>query len=312
MIPSRIGFTPCPRVRRWAVALWEETAEARGHHPAAEAARIAYYGFLSFFPAILLVLAVTGMVGGERAFDRFVSGLRDALPGVASASLQRFVAGVLQTPRPGLLSAGAVLLLWSSSNAFSALTLALNVSFGGGERRSWWRRRALGLLVMAVVAAALAVGSAALVAGPDLLRALGLVGVSGVWSFLKGSAVFAMLTAATYLLYAVLPNVERPRPKIMLLAGAASGMAIWMAATLLFRVALHSFSRSGSVYGVMSGVIAIQIWIHLTALGVLLGAEVAAALERRVGRSDRAARKTPRTPEPHEVPGPPRLRKENP
>lgn len=67
------------------------------------------HGFLSLFPAILLVLAVTGMVGGDRAFDRFVALLHAALPEVASGWLQRLVAGVRRTPHPGLLSAGVAL-----------------------------------------------------------------------------------------------------------------------------------------------------------------------------------------------------------
>jgi membrane protein len=270
-------------VRRWVVALRDATAPARAHRLGAEAARIAYYGFLSFFPAILLVFAVSGVVGGERAFDRFLVWLRDALPGVASATLERFVAGVRQRPRPGLLSAGAVLLLWSSSNAFGALTLVLTTIFGKRSPRSWWRRRALSLLVMAAGVAGLAVGSAALVAGPEVLREFGLVGLSSFWGVLRGPAVFTVLTAVTYLLYAVLPDVNVPRSRWKLLAGAAAGMALWMAATLLFRLALHTSGRSGSVYGVMGGVIALQIWLYLTALAVLLGAEVAAALGRRFG-----------------------------
>jgi membrane protein len=311
MTPPPFAAALSRRVREWAAALRDITAEARGHRLGAEAARIAYFGFLSFFPAILLVLAVTGIVGGERVFDRFVAGLQDTLPGVASASLERFVEGVRQTPRPGLLSAGAVLLLWSASNAVSALTLALNASFGGGPRRSWWRRRALSILVTAVCAAGFAVGSAAQVAGPGILREIGLGGLSSFWGVLRGPLVFTVLTAATFLLYRYLPNVSAHRSRWPLLLGATAGMALWMTATLLFRLFLHSFSRLGTVYGVMSGVIAIQIWIYLAALGVLLGAEVAAALERRFGRGDGPAREAPRPSEIHEHPEPPRLQKEN-
>lgn len=312
MTPSSFAAALAHRVPAWAAALRDITAEARGHRLGAEAARIAYYGVLSFFPAILLVLAVTGIVGGERVFDRFVAGLRDTLPGVASASLERFVEGVRRTPRPGLLSAGAVLLLWSASNAVSALTLALNATFGGVPRRSWWRRRALSLLVTAGCAAGFAIGSAAQVAGPGVLRELGLGGLSSVWSVLRGPLVFAVLTAATVLLYRFLPNVSARRSRGTLLLGATAGVALWMTATLLFRLSLHSFARSGTVYGVMSGVIAIQIWIYLAALGVLLGAEVAAALERGFGRADGPAREAPRPSETHDDSEPPRFQKENP
>lgn len=310
--PSRSGIAPAHRVRRWIASLRKLTAEARGHRPGAEAARIAYFGFLSFFPAILLVLAVTGIVGGERVFDRFVAGLRDTLPGVASASLERFVEGVRRTPRPGLLSAGAVLLLWSASNAVSALTLALNATFGGEPRRSWWRRRALSIVVTTVCAAGFAVGSAAQVAGPGVLREFGLGGLASFWGILRGPLVFTVLTAATFLLYRFLPRVSAHRPTWTLVLGATAGMALWMTATLLFRLFLHSFSRLGTVYGVMSGVIAIQIWIYLAALGVLLGAEVAAALERGFARGVGPPREAARRSVSHEHSEPPGLQKETP
>ncbi len=269
-------------VRRWAAELRDLSAEARSHRLGGEAARIAYYGFLSFFPAILLVFAVTGSVGGDVAFDRFVVWLHAALPGVASESLQRFIAGVRQTPQPGLISAGAALLLWSASGAFGALTLVLNATFGSGRPRSWWRRQALTLLVVAVGAAGLAFGLAAQVAGPELLSELGLGRFSAAWSLLRGPAVFTVLTIVMYLLYAVLPNVSFPRPWWTLLVGAAAGTALWMAATFLFRLSLRALARYGSAYGVMSGVVALQVWLYLTALGVLLGAEIAAALVRRL------------------------------
>ena len=274
-------------MRRWAAELRDLSAEARSHRLGAEAARIAYYGFLSFFPAILLVLAVTGSVGGDRAFDRFVVWLHAALPGVASESLHRFIGGVRQTPRPGLLSAGAVLLLWSASGAFGTLTLVLDATFGSGRPRPWWKRHALTLLVVAVGAAGVAFGLAAQVAGPELLSEVGLGRFSAAWNLLRGPAVFTVLTVVLYLLYAVLPNVSRPRPRWTLLVGAAAGTALWLAATFLFRLSLRALARYGSVYGVMSGVVALQVWLYLTALGVLLGAEIAAALERRMGRSVR-------------------------
>ena len=165
----------------------------------------------------------------------------------------------------------------------------LNATFGAVQPRSWWRRRALILLVVAVGAPGLAFGFAAQVAGPDLLREFGLGRLSAAWGVLRGPAVFTVLTAATYLLYAVLPNVSVPRSRWTLLAGAASGTALWMAATLLFRWSLRALARYGSVYGVMSGVVALQVWLYLTALGVLLGTEVAAALERRLAHGLRSA-----------------------
>jgi len=248
------------------------------HRLGGEAACIAYYAFLTFFPAVLVALAVTGVVGGDRAFERFVAALRAALPGVASATLEQFVKDVMRGPRPGLLSAGAAVFFWAALNTFSVLTLALNAVFGADQPRNWWRRRALGGLVVAVGIVGLGVGAAVQVVGPEVVRVFRL---SWFWGFLRGPAAFTMLTVASALLYRFLPNTSGPRSRRALLAGAAAGTALGMIATLLFRLSLRTLGGSDSLYGIMSGVIALEVWLYLTAFAFLLGAEIAAMLERR-------------------------------
>jgi membrane protein len=103
-----------------------------------------------------------------------------------------------------------------------------------------------------------------------------------------------VLTAAVYLVYRVLPNVSRPLPWRPVLAGAMAGTAIWLTATFLFRLTLGLLGSAGNVYGAATGTIAFQVWLYLTAFGLLLGAEVAAALERRT-RSRPGVGEEPRT-----------------
>jgi membrane protein len=260
--------------------LREVVARASEHRIGGEAAHVAYFGFLALLSTVPLLLALAATLGEQRASDGFVALLADALPGVAAASLERFVGNVRAT-RPALISVGAVVLLWSASNAVSALTLALNVTFGAPRPRAWWRRRLLVLLVAAAGTALLAIGSVIEVVGPAVLRELGLVRLSLAWRPLRSLVAFAILTGAVHLLYRVLPNLDRPRPWRPLLAGAMAGTAIWMAATLVFRLTLGLVGGAGNFYGTATGAIAIQVWVFITAFGLLIGAEVAAALERR-------------------------------
>ena len=106
-----------------------------------EAAKAAYYFFLSFFPAILALFALTGILGGDRAFEWIMERLALALPGQAEIYLAQFVREVTGDSRPGLLSLSVLLTLWASSNVFVALTQGLNVMYDLEETRRWWLRR---------------------------------------------------------------------------------------------------------------------------------------------------------------------------
>jgi membrane protein len=98
------------------------------------------------------------------------------------------------------------------------------------------------------------------------------------------------------LIYYWLPNHDQSRSKRWILAGAVVGTLMWVAATLLFRLFLSYVPRFSSIYGLVGGMAAFLIWLFLTAMSILVGGEVAAAMERRAIAKRRlglAARQTP-------------------
>lgn len=246
---------------------------------AAEAARIAFYFFLSFFPFILALFAITGLVGGEAAFDWIMGGFSAALPGQTSRFLEQFVGEITRSTSTGALSVGLLLLVWSASSVFASLSDGLNAAYRVERQYDWWKRRVLALALLAVASAAVVGAAILLLTGPEIAD---LVGLEHFESFFRWPATFCLSVGLMWLIYYWLPNCDQTRSKRRILVGAMVGTTLWAIVTVLFRLYVANFPRFRVVYGVVGGVVALLIWLYLTAASILVGGEVAAALERRV------------------------------
>lgn len=257
--------------------------EAQKDRLTAEAAKAAYYFFLSFFPTILALFALTGILGGDAAFDWIMRQLYAALPGDAVAYLSRFVVEVTGESRPGLLSVALLFTLWAASNVFVAIGDGLNVMYDLEERRSWWKRRVIALAALLVSLVLLSAATAALVAGPELISLLRL---EPFWYLLRWPLAFVMLTLMMWLIYYLLPNRAQGRSWRPTLIGALTGSAVWVLGTLGFRIYVANFANYDRTYGFVAGIIVLLLWLYLSATAILLGGEVAATLEQKVGQGE--------------------------
>lgn len=268
--------------------LKQTAREAIGDNLTGEAAKVAYYFFLSLFPLILVLFALTGLLGGDAAFRWIMGRLETALPADTATYLERFVRQVTDQPRPGVLSIGILLTLWSASNVFTAFADGLNTMYDVEETRSWWKKRLVAIALL-VATAVLIVGSAtAILAGGAIGRALG---VGALWNALVLPIAFVLLTLGLWLIYYFLPAVESRRRKGRILVGAIVGALVWIGATYLFRLYVANFGSYGETYGFVGAVIVLLLWLYLSALAVLLGGEVAAVLESRARPAGRAERR---------------------
>lgn len=244
----------------------------------AEAARAAYYFFLSIFPLLLAIFALTGIFGGQEAFDWIVGQLRRALPGGAASYLERFVAQITGESRPAVLSFSILFTLWSASNVFVVITDGLNRMYDLEEHRSWWLRRVLALAAVVAASVLLIGGSVSLLAGPSFLSMLG---VSAAWTFLRWPLAVALLVGLMWIVYYLLPNRDQSGAWLPTLIGAVWGTGLWLLATFGFRVYVSRFGTYSETYGMVGGVIVFLLWLYLTATAILFGGEVAATLEQR-------------------------------
>jgi membrane protein len=248
-----------------------------------EAAKAAYYFFLSLFPMILAMFAVTGLFGGDAAFQRIMDWLATAMPEDATGFLEGFVREITDQRRPGALSLGIILTLWAASNFFAALGDGLDAMFGSRDQSSWVRKRLKSLLLMFVGGALLYGSAAALVAGPQIVAGLGL---ATVLQWLAWPIVFVVLVGLLWLIYYVLPARDQSVIRRELLIGAVIGTTLWLLATAGFRMYVSNFADYGRMYGVLGGIIILMLWLYITSLAILIGGEVAHVLahERERGR----------------------------
>ena len=244
---------------------------------AGEAARMSYYFFLSLFPFVLVIFAVTGLFGGDAAFEWITRALRASVPDFAWQFVRDLIREVTSHRRPGVLSLGIVLTLWAASSGVAALMSGLNTMYDVEDERPWWRRRLVAFLVLVTSVLLIVLAAAAFVPGMVWVERAGL---TDVWQVARWPVAFALLTGTIWLGYQYLPAREQHHARASTLIGAGAAMAVWLVATWAFRFYVANIGRFGRAYGALGAVIVLLIWIYLTAFAVLVGGELAAEIER--------------------------------
>lgn len=252
-----------------------------------QGAKVAFYMFSSLPPALLVIFALTGLFGGDAAADFITTRLQGVLPGSpsdpdsAAGFVSDFVEDVVHDSAPGPLSIGLLLGLWASSAVFVALTEALNKAFDVVDDRSWFRRRGLAIGVMLAFALLFLSGSVALVAGPGISEALQLGPVGSlVWAIAQWPLAFTLVVVAFFIVYYFLPNRDQSACKKVLAKASAISAILWVVATLGFRLYIDNFGSYSATYGFVGAVMVILLWMYVTSIVILIGAEISSEMER--------------------------------
>lgn len=240
-----------------------------------EAAKAAYYFFLSLFPMILALFALTGFLGGSTAFQSIMAWLTSVLPDGATDYMEHFVREITDEQRPDALSLGILLAVWSGSNFFAALGDGLDVMFNVQHRATWWRKRLKAILLMALGVVLLGGGSLALIAGPAIAARLG---IAAVTAWLVWPIAFLLIVTLFFLIYYIMPAHDQSSIRRELMIGAVVGSGVWLLAAAGFRFYVSNFGNYSMTYGVVGGIIVLMLWLYLTAFAVLFGGEVADTL----------------------------------
>jgi membrane protein len=239
--------------------------EIREDHIGQGAAALAFYWMLSLFPAaifLLTLLAYLPFPNLERALMHFA---RTTLPDDAGALLSSFVDNVLTRRRGGLLSFGAVLTVWSTSSGIHALMHQLNVAWDVDERRPYWKRRSVALLI-ALSFALLVIGAFGLVVfGRGLHLRL-----------LRWLIICVALLVGIALIYHYGPNVRR-RFRLVT-PGSVLALTMLIVASVGFQIFVSRVASFSITYGSLGAAITLMLWLYLAGWAILLGAELDATL----------------------------------
>jgi membrane protein len=252
------------------------------------AAQTAYYFFFSLFPLLLFLTPMLGLFGnGQQLMDSMLLRLSTALPADALSLIRRIVSQVI-TARGGvgIMSIGALLAAWSGSNIFGALMGALNIAYDVSETRPWWKRQLLRLGALVIAAVVVLLATAIFMDGERFAQwvgntlGLGEAGVTAI-TILQLIVALLLLVALGAMLFRLLPNVNQRWSNVIVASAAAT--ALWIVATLLFRVYVQNFGSYNKTYGAIGGVIALLTWMYYSMFVLLCGGELASEMHHGSG-----------------------------
>ncbi len=283
LVTRAINWAPMPAGLRWLLLLLWDTMQNYGRERGGEtAAAVAYYSLFSIFPLLLFIVSVASYVlGGTARHEEIVHTVAAYIPG-SEDLLLTIVRQVLSARGPVTIFA-LVALLWSASGVFSLLAAAIERPWPAPTPRPFWKQKLLGIGLAAMIGVlifvAIAASSVAQVLHrygdallpEQLVRALSGVDVVGYTiAVVANSSAFAIL-------YKWTPN--RPVPWRAALVGAIPAGVAWEAAKAVFAWYLSTYAvRNFSlVYGSLGAVVALLLWIYLSAVILLLGAALCAA-----------------------------------
>jgi membrane protein len=237
------------------------------------AAALAYRGLVALIPFVLVVLSLFDWLGVGDALPRLTA----ALPG----HWRELGDGRTAASMGGLISAGASVGVWSMSTGSRLLMRALNTAHQVKEGRPQVSRFTFSLVFLPVIAGVIVVATALLLLTSRFVgRVGGWLGMSPVLHFVESwlrlPTALALLGLAVFAVYRLGPSV-RPRYRAAA-AGAMLTILLWMATSAAFGWAVSTVLDYGSTYGSLGAAVALLVYLHLTALVLLLGAEVSAVL----------------------------------
>ena len=273
--------------RSWRDVLKRTVKEFREDNLTDWAAALTYYGVLSLFPMLIVLVAVLGVFGQATTIDTLMQSLHDAGMGEFAEDVEQPLRGVVDNKggAGALLGLGLLVALWSASGYIGAFMRAANRIYEVEEGRPYWKRRPLQIVLTLVMVLLVALVSIALVLTGSLAEAIGgAVGVGetavDVWGWAKWPVMVAIVMTVFALLYYVAPNVRQPRFR-WVTPGGLLAVLLWIGASALFALYVANFGSYNATYGTLGGVISFLVWLWITNLAVLLGAEVDAELERQ-------------------------------
>ncbi|WP_309062532.1 YihY/virulence factor BrkB family protein [Streptomyces sp.] len=270
----------------WRTILKGTLREFKDDELADRAAAMTYYGILSLFPALLVLVSLLGLAG-RSATDTVLDNLRQLTPGMARDIITRAVEQLRNNPDVGSIMAviGIALAVWSASGYVAAFIRTSNAVYDMPEGRPVWKILLLriALTVMLMVTAVLSTlivvftGGLARLAG----QALGFGDTAlSVWSVAKWPVLVILVTLMIAVLYWASPNADVKGFR-WITPGSFLTLVLWMIASAGFASYVAHFASYNRTYGTMAGVIVFLIWLWITNLAILLGLEFDAETLRR-------------------------------
>jgi membrane protein len=272
--------------RSWAYVARKTVREFADDQCTDLAAALTYYSVLSLFPAAIAILSLVGLVGqGPSTVDTLLGILRDTGASKAADTLEPTLTQLSEAQNSGLaLIIGLAVALWSASGYVGAFGRGMNRIYEIGEGRPIWKLRPTMLVITLITVVLTALVALGLVLTGPAARAVGdAIGLGStvvtVWNIAKWPVLLVGVALIVALLYYATPNVKQPKFR-WISVGALVAILTWVITSALFGFYVANFSHYNRTYGSLAGVIVFLLWLWITNLALLFGAELDAELER--------------------------------
>src|SRR5947209_5678968 len=271
--------------RSWVGVLKRTVSEFKADNVTDWAAALTYYGVLAIFPAILALVSILGLVG-HSVTQQLVSNLGKLAPGSVHQILTTAIQNLQHSRGTAGITfiVGIALAVWSASGYIAAFMRASNAIYDIDEGRPIWMTLPVRLAVTVVMLVLLAISAVAVVMTGGLAQQVGkLLGIGGsavtVWDIAKWPVLLLIVSLMFSILYWAAPNVKHPGFR-WLSPGGLFAVAVWVVASAGFAFYVANFSSYNKTYGALAGIIIFLIWLWVSNIAILLGAELNAEIER--------------------------------
>lgn len=260
------------------------------------AAQLAYYFFLALFPALLVLIALAGVFADAGFVERLVNMMSGAVPPDVISIIRDQLIRISQGQQGGILTFGVLAALWSSSAAIVSLIDALNSAYDVEDSRPWWKQRLVAIALTVGIAIFIIASFALVLAGPEIADWLaGRFGLGSAfawtWKIVQWPIVFVLVALAFGLVYYFGPDVEQDF--VFLTPGSVLATVLWLLGSLAFRFYVMNFASYNETYGAVGGVMVLLLWLYLSGLVVIVGAEMNAEIEHASPHGKAAGEKVP-------------------
>ncbi len=249
------------------------------------AAQLAYYLILALFPFILVLVSLMGTFGNPELASTVLGYFRQVLPEEAYEIINTYTANIIsgQAKAPGLFTFGILFTIWAASGAFAALINALNRAYDVQETRPFWKVRGLAVLMTLGLSVLILVGVLLLILGPQIGQFIAnLFGLDElfllVWDTVRWPVALFFMIFTVALLYYFAPDVDQPFRWIT--PGGLIGVILWVLASVAFNFYVSNFGSYNKTYGSIGAVIVLLLYLYISSLTILFGAELNSVLAR--------------------------------
>ena len=252
------------------------------------AAALAFHALLAMFPFVLFLVGALSYLDRPELFAWLLDQAAGVLPRQAMEQVRATTQQIEQGHQGGLLSIGILGAIWAASAGMRSTMIVLNRAYDVHVPRPAWKRYLLSVAFTIALAALVVVAVALVLIGPRAAAWMaGLLGADDlivtVWRWARFPVAVLALMVAASVVYTVLPNVEGFH---LLTPGSVIAVILWLGASLGFRAYTSNFANYDAVYGSIGAVVVLLLYLWISSIVLLVGAEVNAVVRHHRQHAD--------------------------